>query len=919
MGTRINEVKLLKKCLKGDSNAFGTIVAEYQELVCAITYSGTVDFQRSEELAHQTFVNAWNKLAQLNDLSKFRPWLCSIARNHVKTFIRNNKRDILRKAKPMESADGMPVDEPSPVESAIKKEHTELVDAAIGQIPEQYREPLVLYYRQQHSVRQIAQLLELSEAIAKKRLQRGRKMIKAQLSSIVEETLSATGPKKTFTAAVVASVAGMAIKGAGVAAAGTVVAGTSTAGTATGIAAVMSGTAAKIITAAAVIAIGVGAVVAYNKIAKTNSEAQSPKAGIAVPKQENELDKITKIIEQPSDKTANPLTHPVTTNNLDNKEYSGSNTEVTQKTDKNKPNTAEANSASESENLIVGGFVQSEDGEPIAGVDVQLLWDVKRGGMIMFDGKDTVTDADGGWQCQITGESEDIIIRLKHSGHLSQFFDYRPSFDDLLAQSAMLIMKKGLQVSGFVHDTQGNPIANALVMPPGSITGTDAVYGIQDSAKTARTDADGKFLLKAVKSGLQDIAIDADGYGPVFVSVNVVPKIPPVEITLDHGKSLTGVVVDINGEPLSEVEIKTDEWNIIQGQGTLDFSHKTFSILRRETKTNAAGEYTIGHLPSIGDVKIYFGNRPHFLSSSVQNDMTQSKTKNVTMYPIPTVTGIVIDSDSGKPITEFEVTAGCTLDPNTDGSWNLNKDKITSPQGNFSKTKSNFTAGRPSATGWVAARIHAKGYVPAQSPWIQIGQELSLITICLKKAQILDSTLFYSDGTPVSNADVILIEPGSWVGVTNGKLNKNILNCKYRTTQTGSNGYFEFSAPSGPTKILVLDYDEYLVADTNDLKNKLTMTPWAYVTGSVDTDNDINSNIKVQIATEYDSDAQIRWTSTQTTNANGRFEFFYVPAIPQKICYGPADSTNTLNKGPNINPRSNQEIELHLETLQSGK
>ena len=72
------------KCLKGNSRAFGAIVAEYQELVCAITYSGTADIQRSEELAHQTFVNAWNKLAQLKDLSRFRPWLCSIARNNVR-------------------------------------------------------------------------------------------------------------------------------------------------------------------------------------------------------------------------------------------------------------------------------------------------------------------------------------------------------------------------------------------------------------------------------------------------------------------------------------------------------------------------------------------------------------------------------------------------------------------------------------------------------------------------------------------------------------------------------------------------------------------------------------------------------------------------------------------------------------------
>jgi RNA polymerase sigma factor (sigma-70 family) len=914
MRTRMNEVKLLKKCLQGDSLAFEGIVAKYQGLVCAITYGGIADTQRSEELAHQTFINAWNKLAQLNDLSKFRPWLCSIARNHVKSFIRNKKRDILQKAKPMENANDMPIDEDGPVESAIKKEHIELVDAAIGQIPEEYREVLVLYYRQQYSVRQIAELLDLSEEVAKKRLQRSRKMIKDQLSSIVEETLSATGPKKAFTAAVVASVAGMAIKGAGVATAAGVAASTSTVGGATSLAAVTTGTVAKIVTAAAVIAIGIGSVVTYNKITKPNPQPQLPQAAIVVSKQEDEQDvTVEETTEQSSDGTVNLAAIDEVKDDLDTKEKNSDlGTKVTQKTDKNKSNTAETNSVIvESDNLIVGGFVQSEDGEPIAGVNVQLLWDVKRGDMMMLDVKKAVTDANGRWQCQITGESEDIIVRLKHAGYLSQFFSYRPSFDDLLAQSAVLIMRKGLQVSGFVYDTQGNPVANALVMPPGSITGTNAVYGIQDSAKTTRTDTDGMFLLKAVKSGLQDIAIDASGYAPAFVSVNVVPEMPPIEITLDYGQSLTGVVVDINGEPLSGVEIKIDEWEIIQGQNTNSFSHKNFSILRRQTKTNTAGQYTIEHLPSIGDIEIYFGNRPHFLSSLIQNDMVQNKTKNVTMYPIPTITGTVIDADSGKPITEFEVTAACTWDPNTDGIWGLNKDKITSPQGNFSKTKINFMAHEFPSPGWVAVKINAKGYSSSQSPWMQIGQELPPITIHLKKAQILSSTLFYSDGSPVSKTDVILIEPSSWVEVYNYKI-QGYTNCKYRITQTDSNGYFEFSAPSAPTKILVLDYDEYLIADTNNLNDKLTLTSWAYVTGSVETDSDINSNITVQIATKYDPNEQIRWMSRQTTNANGRFEFFYVPAIPQKIRYGSVDSTNTLNKELDVNPRSNQETELRL-------
>ncbi|HUV40401.1 MAG TPA: sigma-70 family RNA polymerase sigma factor [Sedimentisphaerales bacterium] len=901
------EVKLLRKCLKGDPKAFEVIVAKYQELVCAITFSGTADVQQSEELAHQTFINAWKNLSQLKDLSRFRPWLCTIARNNIRNFINKNQRDIIAKAKPMEDIKDIATNDSGPLESAIKKEHEALVSDAIEKIPEQYREPLVLYYRQKESVKQVALSLDLSEDVVKQRLQRGRKMIKEQLSSIVEETLSATGPKKAFTAAVIASVAGMAIKGSGVAAAAGIATASSTTGTATGVAAIMSGVTAKIITAAAVVVIGVGAVFTYKQITKPSSKPDFSQAGMTVQKEVTEL---------PSDETANFFTLPVTKNNLDIKESSSLTTEVTQKTDKNKSNTVEANSvpAQSDNNFIVGGFVQSEDGEPIPDADVCLLWDIKRD-MPMLATRNTVTDVNGRWECQVTDEAEDISIRLEHSDYLSLFFQYRPSFDDLVAQSAVLIMRKGLQVSGFVCDIEGYPVPDALIMPSASITGISAAYGIQDSAKTTRTDANGYFLLRAVELKLQDIAVDANGYAPTFVDVNIIPEMSPIEITLDYGKNLTGVVVDVNGEPLPGVRITVDRWQIIQGKDTEDFSHKTFSILRRRVITDAAGQYSIDHLPSIGDVDMMFTKKPHFLSSSIQNNMAQNETKAVTMYPIPTITGTVIDDDTERPITEFEVVGGCEWEPNGIGRWDLIADKITSPQGNFSKTKSNFATNI--SPGLVAVKINAKGYLPAQTPWMRIDQELSPITIRLKKAQIFSSTLFYSDGVAVSNTDVILIPPSSRVYVGNGKLDEGIVGSKHSVIKTDNNGYFEFSAVSLPTTILVLDYYEYLVADTNNLKDKLTLIPWSYVTGLVDTDSNVNSNVTVQIASVPDPNAQIQWMSEQTTNADGRFDFYYIPATPQKTYYGPADSTNTLNKGPDINPRPDQELELRLGPIQS--
>ena len=100
LGRPKNEVELLEASLRGDPQAFGVVVGEYQSLVCAITYSATGNVERSEELAQEAFLRAWKSLEQLNDLKKFRPWLCSIARSTVQNWFRRQSHPCRRRHRP---------------------------------------------------------------------------------------------------------------------------------------------------------------------------------------------------------------------------------------------------------------------------------------------------------------------------------------------------------------------------------------------------------------------------------------------------------------------------------------------------------------------------------------------------------------------------------------------------------------------------------------------------------------------------------------------------------------------------------------------------------------------------------------------------------------------------------------------------
>ena len=79
-----DDKRLFEASIQGDTAAFEELVRKYQSLVCAITFSATARIDISEELAQEAFLSAWQNRLQLKESGKFRPWLCSIARNLVR-------------------------------------------------------------------------------------------------------------------------------------------------------------------------------------------------------------------------------------------------------------------------------------------------------------------------------------------------------------------------------------------------------------------------------------------------------------------------------------------------------------------------------------------------------------------------------------------------------------------------------------------------------------------------------------------------------------------------------------------------------------------------------------------------------------------------------------------------------------------
>ena len=255
------DTQLVRACRRGDLKAFEVIVGRYQSIVCAITYSAVGNHAVSEDLAQETFLRAWKNLGQLKEPEKFRSWLCSIARSVIGNYLRDMRRTPIM----MADVDGVASTETEfqPDETLIRQEEQEMVSDALTRIPQNYREPLVLFYRENQSVRAVAALMGLTEATVRTRLHRARKMLRDQVESRIETTLKKTAPGPAFARSVMGAVgAGLAAGAAGTATAAGVTAATgATASLLTGTGGILTATAVKIAAAAAAVVIAAGVVV----------------------------------------------------------------------------------------------------------------------------------------------------------------------------------------------------------------------------------------------------------------------------------------------------------------------------------------------------------------------------------------------------------------------------------------------------------------------------------------------------------------------------------------------------------------------------------------------------------------------------------------------------------------------------------
>jgi len=211
----------------GDRNAFRQLVEATHVTVASIAGAIVNDPTLAEDVAQEVYVAAWRELPKLKEATSFLPWIRQVTRNRARMALRGRRRGRVKIMDPDDLLAVAADPQPDAMERLLERERRETVQAAVDALPDGSREVVLLYYREDESVRHVAELLDLSETAVKQRLYRARKYLESSLVKSVKE--SAPGPG--FPAAVMGA---LTLGAPAAAAAATVEAGTHSAGQAGG-------------------------------------------------------------------------------------------------------------------------------------------------------------------------------------------------------------------------------------------------------------------------------------------------------------------------------------------------------------------------------------------------------------------------------------------------------------------------------------------------------------------------------------------------------------------------------------------------------------------------------------------------------------------------------------------------------------
>ena len=177
------DVALVREALKGELAAFNQLVTRHQDRLFGLVYRLVPDRDQAADAVQEAFFSAYRNLAAFRGGS-VSSWLGRIAVNAAMDLQRTRRRRPAQPYPELEDENWQPPSDPTeePETVTIAAERSRVLAAALGRLPFEQRNCIVLYDVEGYDYGEIAQTMGVSVGTVKSRIHRGRMALRRALT-----------------------------------------------------------------------------------------------------------------------------------------------------------------------------------------------------------------------------------------------------------------------------------------------------------------------------------------------------------------------------------------------------------------------------------------------------------------------------------------------------------------------------------------------------------------------------------------------------------------------------------------------------------------------------------------------------------------------------------------------------------------
>ena len=185
----ITDDQIINQILAGDTYAYRQLVERYKDLVFTLALRMLKHREEAEEVAQDAFVKVYRSLHKFKGDSKFSTWIYKVTYNTCLDKIKMNKKycnDVAIDEFTFNKLDAID----NALQHMIDTERHDLVKQCVNKLPSEDAYILTLFYFEELTLDEIAEIIEITSNTIKVRLFRARKKLATILERYFEpETL----------------------------------------------------------------------------------------------------------------------------------------------------------------------------------------------------------------------------------------------------------------------------------------------------------------------------------------------------------------------------------------------------------------------------------------------------------------------------------------------------------------------------------------------------------------------------------------------------------------------------------------------------------------------------------------------------------------------------------------------------------